>query len=558
MGSSIFRQQHMRAEWNGTTYNASSDGTLTLPLPDTITSELRVWFFPAEGYEFTNKGGSRSDSMRVHYGDTAKTVITIFGNGTNSLAATIGIALNWDSGYSNNGQSGAYLMTVSVSGYNSSYWYGGTDTANTMNYQLTQEQQPKSYGVSWNLNHCTVTPQPGTVTENQEYTLTFAADSGYQFNVQPTVSWTDSTGQVVTNDAVNGVVTFTPTDVDGTITVSATADAEQVEPVTYSVSYDVTNCTVSPRPETVTDGQTYRMTFTLAVGYEFDAQPVVSWNDNVGQHQRFEAVNGVVTFTPSNVQGTINVYATAVKSTPITEGYGIVNVYKVSDSNLTTIAQYGISSGQEVNLTQYIASLRKFFVPIEGEGSIKLVLGGYDTGDSVPQVTNDIAEFDCGSIEVKGLYSNALDYNSTTVEFWLPFIGVVDVASEKVMDSTVSLLYRVNVLSGDCIAILSVGGLPVATGTGNCTYEVPYNSQDNYNISSALSVSAQYLLDLTPFAIVRENTMIETERVDGAEWVRLGDMSGFTALDDFDVTGIQCTITESNMIRNYIESGVIV
>lgn len=556
MGRSLFEQQHMRAEWNGTTYNASSNGTITLPLPDSISTELRVWFFPAEGYEFTNHGGSRSDSMTMHFGDSATSLVTIYGDGTNQLAATIGIALNWDSTYTNNGQDGAYLMTVDVSSYNNSYWYGSSP--NTMNYQLTQEQQPQTYGVSWNLTHCTVSPQLGTVTENVEYTLTFTPDSGYQFNTQPTVSWNDTSGSVVTHQAISGVVSFTPTDVDGTVTVYAVADETQVEPTTYPVAYDLSNCTVSPRPDTVAEGQTYRMTFTLAEGYRFEAQPVVSWNDTVGQHRRFEASEGVVTFTPSDVQGTVSVYATAVKVTPVTEGYGIVNVYKVNDNNLNTIAQYGISSGQEVNLTQYIASLRKFFVPLVGEGSIKLVLGGYDTGDSVPQVTNDIVEFDCGSIEVKGMYSNSLDYSAATVEFWLPFVGVVDVEPEKVMDSTVSLLYRVNVLSGDCLAILSVGGLPVATSTGNCTYEVPYNSQDNYNISSALAVSAQYLLDLTPFVIVRENVMIETERIDGSEWVRLGDLSGFAALDDFSVDGIQCTITEMNMIRNYIESGVIV
>lgn len=410
------------------------------------------------------------------------------------------------------------------------------------------EVQPTTYTVTNNLTHATVNPLLSSVTEGQSYTLTFAPESGYQFDVAPYIVM----GGARTT-ATNNSITFSPT-----ADVAVYAIAVETPKATYPVTYKVQNGSVTPSPATVTDGETYTFRFTPDDGFAFEEQPTAQWQDGAGRFHTLTAENNVLTASFTDAESGIEISGTAVKQATITADYGIIRVYKVTPENMKALAKFDKDNTGTPDLTQFIASLRKMFAPVESQATITLRLGGYDTAIPVGQIADDIVTIDCGSIQVSGFHSNALDYQQTEIEFWLPFVGVLTVDSDRVMDSTVTLTYNVNVLNGECVAVLSVGGVPVAHGSGNIGYEVPYNINDNYNISDNLTVDPYYLLDLTPSAVIRESVMIASERTSDSAWVRLGDCKGFVALDDCSVTGVEATITELNMIANYVESGVIV
>ena len=106
---------------------------------------------------------------------------------------------------------------------------------------------------------------------------------------------------------------------------------------------------------------------------------------------------------------------------------------------------------------QAIIGVHKVFAPpiIAGRRNIKV--GYLDSGVSSNYVGNQYSEVDCGSVSLGEFFGNVLDYHPfTSVNLYLPFVGVVKLDTADVMRSTISVKYGVDVLTGDCLAKVSV------------------------------------------------------------------------------------------------------
>ena len=114
------------------------------------------------------------------------------------------------------------------------------------------------------------------------------------------------------------------------------------------------------------------------------------------------------------------------------------------------------------------------------------------TNTSMPPVTNQFVDVDCGTLQIKHEYDSALDYNPyTDISLVLPFIGVVQIDPDEVMDKTLSLTYRVDVVSGMCVAKVAVDGCVLYQYSGNCAISMPFNSADFSNYISAMVTAAK-------------------------------------------------------------------
>lgn len=114
------------------------------------------------------------------------------------------------------------------------------------------------------------------------------------------------------------------------------------------------------------------------------------------------------------------------------------------------------------------------------------------TNTSMPPVTNQFVDVDCGTVQIKHEYDSALDYNPyTDISLVLPFIGVVQLDPDEVMDKTLSLTYRVDVVSGMCVAKIAVDGCVLYQYSGNCAISMPFNSADFSNYISAMVTAAK-------------------------------------------------------------------
>ena len=132
-------------------------------------------------------------------------------------------------------------------------------------------------------------------------------------------------------------------------------------------------------------------------------------------------------------------------------------------------------------------------VPQGSSESVRVLF--INTGVSMAPATTQYVEVDCGSYALEEYYGSALDYNPyTQVDLFLPFIGQVSLNTDEVMGHTISVKYRVDIVSGMCVAKIFVDGNCLYQFSGNCAIFMPLNSADFSSYLSAAITAATALV----------------------------------------------------------------
>lgn len=140
---------------------------------------------------------------------------------------------------------------------------------------------------------------------------------------------------------------------------------------------------------------------------------------------------------------------------------------------------------------QAIIGLHKVFAtpPTNGTGTIKV--GYLDSGVSSKLVSAQYTSVDCGGVDLNEYFGNALDYTNTDIYLYLPFVGIVPVSTLDVVRSTINVKYKVDVLTGVCMAQVYVNRDNNAGGqlycyAGDCAVKYPLSSGSYMGIVSSI------------------------------------------------------------------------
>lgn len=129
-------------------------------------------------------------------------------------------------------------------------------------------------------------------------------------------------------------------------------------------------------------------------------------------------------------------------------------------------------------------------VPVPDAGTENFALMYIDTGVSMTVAANQFVDVDCGTVELKRYYGSALDQSPyTKVSCFLPYIGTVNLNTDEVMGTTLQVKYRVDIVSGSCVAKIFVDGNCLYQYSGHCAITIPISSADfSSYVSAAISV----------------------------------------------------------------------
>lgn len=167
---------------------------------------------------------------------------------------------------------------------------------------------------------------------------------------------------------------------------------------------------------------------------------------------------------------------------------GLVTLFRPSIAQIKALGDYLWSNLDEfwenlqkifTNPMDYIIGLNIFPVsPVVGTDK-SIYIGNWLTNISMPPVNNQFYEFNCGTITISEYFGSFLDYAPNThARIMLPFIGDRDLAVNEIMNKTLNLQYRIDLLSGNCIAILLVDNSVYYQWTGNCAIPIPVTGSD--------------------------------------------------------------------------------
>lgn len=179
---------------------------------------------------------------------------------------------------------------------------------------------------------------------------------------------------------------------------------------------------------------------------------------------------------------------------------GFVSIYRPSLSQLEALGGY-----LWTNITDFIENLQKLFsnpmdciialnvLPVTPEvgPNRNIKLGLWETDIAMPPVLSQWYEHDCGTLQVVEYWGSALDYNPyTKITLMLPFIGSVPLDTDEIMGNTLGVKYRIDLLSGHCVAMLTVNGNVLYQFTGECAANIPLTGADWSRVYSAIASTA--------------------------------------------------------------------
>lgn len=140
----------------------------------------------------------------------------------------------------------------------------------------------------------------------------------------------------------------------------------------------------------------------------------------------------------------------------------LVKAYQVDLANLNQLTSFLWSDGfidtikkLQNNPMENIQKL--FYLPYDVEVSTEenIKIGNTDSEIRGKRIVKQFQEIDFGNIDITEYYGNTLDYN-TELSIYLPFIGEKTLNIYDIMGGSLNLKYRVDILTGNCIAILSI------------------------------------------------------------------------------------------------------
>lgn len=178
------------------------------------------------------------------------------------------------------------------------------------------------------------------------------------------------------------------------------------------------------------------------------------------------------------------------------------------DGNAVLTTTYVCSSGDLVNVGQKlwsqayfnvlkvqsnpienIVSIKAFPMAIPGGSSETIKVGDIDFGVTANKHSS-LYVFTVGSVKYTGYYTaydiahpgsgnRYLDFAPyTKVKLNLPYIGLIELDPNEIYGSTISVKYIIDLVTGQCMAIITLDAIPFLTVTGQMGFDIPLTATD--------------------------------------------------------------------------------
>lgn len=308
---------------------------------------------------------------------------------------------------------------------------------------------------------------------------------------------------------------------------------------------------------------------------------------------------------------------------------GMISLYTVSPSDMYQLAQKLWSQNFFDTIIKNfqspmdnIVSLHVVPFNVYAATQANIIIGNYDTEIPSNILSTTYFDIDCGIIELTGAYQTFADYAPfTNLNLYLPYIGIVPISPDDIMDGAINVKYHIDVFSGACVAFVMslirgqwtvlnqyqgniltqfpitgadytnvyVGAMQVAntaiqTGMQIATAPSAVNAVSNGlngitqgfsqtmqakpsfqrsgNVTSAagfMSVQIPYLIITKPNYIQAKDFKALKGYVSNLQCV-IGEQSGFISatVNNEKLTGINATDEEKNMIRSLLSEGIYI
>lgn len=164
----------------------------------------------------------------------------------------------------------------------------------------------------------------------------------------------------------------------------------------------------------------------------------------------------------------------------------LFRVYKLNTTGLSELSNFLLSPEFLDNIKKLFNDPMDYLISLTAmptaaftgiNSSVKI--GNVNTNISCTQLSNFFVDVDCGSIAIPQYFNAYLDYSPyTSISVYLIGCGVVPLNVDMFVGGHIYLKYRVDALTGQCLAFISNDNGLVSTHSGNLAYHIPLRSKD--------------------------------------------------------------------------------
>ena len=413
----------------------------------------------------------------------------------------------------------------------SSQYFSMNTNTSTANFVMSyQAETAKHITFTKNLTNCTITPDVDSIDLPTTTILRITANNGYRFNDVPTITISDVPHNFIENA---GVYEYDLSGLSDTTDLQAVINAVAVEIPqikTATITKNLVNCTMTPDVDTYTEYTDLTLVFTCNENYSFNGVPYIDTNIYQGSIEQINAIkindNEYKLTMPKtafidiqSINYSIVVHATAVFNTETVNKYGLICLYKPTKQNMVDLSKerflrIGETDSYE-DLGKYITSLKRIYLDVDSIGTNKIILGNHTTNINADMIDDDDVIIDLGNATITGEYNNEMDAKHAEIEIVLPFISIVSLDAEKVMNKTINIKYKCNLITGVCIAYIYLiennSLILLSTYNGVMGFDVPYILKpNNETIVNNSNVDASNIFNVPPKINIYENLKAET------------------------------------------------
>lgn len=312
----------------------------------------------------------------------------------------------------------------------------------------TANKIPVTYSITANGTNGTVTPTQ--FTEGVETVVTLNASDGYEFQtglMAPYIDFTDDDSNNISMTRVsNTQYTYTiPTSIRHNATVTFYTKA--ITKPTFTVAYDLTNCTSDETRTSFEQGSEVSFTVTANSGYHFDTAPTIG-------NLTMTKVSDTEYYRSITITENVTLTATAVEDSKPIVTKNIVN----SGSNVTvTPTTYTVGESTTITATAN---------------------NGYDFKNSTPYV-----EYETSSGETTN--PNMTKVSDTVYTYDIPTTVNTDITVYA--NASPIIVYRIDLTSNvtNSTATAKINGVDATTWTDGDTIVFDVVADTNYTFSVA-------------------------------------------------------------------------
>ena len=405
--------------------------------------------------------------------------------------------------------------------------------------------------------------------DNASFTVT--PDSGYRFFTPPLVHMGESEISLTDNGDGSYTANFA-------VTANFTVDGEAKRAISLTGTlrgvtcdksfgwYDVSNVSTS---------NPFRLVCTPLPRYVLNANTSMAYATINGERQNF-SFSGEPThadycaLTLYSIDPNVSEISILVEAEYNYEKLGLIGIYAPTETQMLELASkrfYSPLEGEFKDYSEYIISYMKLYLNRDAitqyvQKTVKY--GPYDTNITCDLFPDYVVEFDLGRVFIAETHGNSIDYEQTTLTAYLPYIGFVDLPVSVFMNKGANLHYRVNVASGECLAVFTDdNGVLLQGFTGNMSFSIPVHFNSTLRDKSLSDSSPWYLLkDPNPYIEARSQIPYEPESpVFGGDDNRidtLSNFSGYCVFSDVNLNMGGMTQAEYDEIISLLKSGVII